>query len=143
MAGLSALAICRRNLGKLALALSEKLGLEALALRKPFYFDCNRIDCLLELPESIVDLFQARLRDSGFAPSLHVHLDKTVRAATNDGNDDNGCDSGNPQVWRHKHPPNEHYGSVSAKVPGAASFDLRQNTEAPPRGDILERGNKF
>jgi hypothetical protein len=53
----SALAICRRNLSKLSLALSELLGREALALRKPFYLDRNRIDGLLELPESIVELF--------------------------------------------------------------------------------------
>jgi hypothetical protein len=32
------------------------LGREALALRKPFYLDRNRINGLLELPESIVDL---------------------------------------------------------------------------------------
>jgi len=52
----SALANSRRNLSNLSLALSELLGREALALRKPFYLDRNRINGLLELPESIVDL---------------------------------------------------------------------------------------
>jgi len=68
-----------------------------------------------------VDLFQARMWDSRCAPPSHVHLDETVRAATNDGDDNNGCDGWNPQVWRHKHPPTEHYGSVRAKVPNPAS----------------------
>jgi hypothetical protein len=50
-------ALAGRDLSNLSLALSELLGREALALRKPFYLNRNRIDGLLELPESIVDHF--------------------------------------------------------------------------------------
>src|ERR1700730_13561384 len=52
----SAFANCGRARSNFSRLLSEQLGRKTLTLGEPLHLERGRIDCLLELPESVADL---------------------------------------------------------------------------------------